>query len=161
MIDFLTKENITFIIAVIGAFGSLYTWTISIINNRINLDVRPVEFHVGKNSLLMYAMISNNSKSAITICEFSVNISDIYIPAEKIPTIAFEYESRVADNVTKRIDYTLPFPISITGLSSVSGYIFFPFPEGLTAPSSNTFSFQICTSTNKVIEKTLSLNFRQ
>lgn len=149
ILEYLTKENITLVIAIIGALGTIVTAITKIWNNRVKLDITfagimDIEL---KDAALIYLMISNQSRLPISITAISVLHNDFFLQCETIPQIA--YRNNV---VNSDFRYTLTFPIDIQGLCSASGYILFEFAPDTFQQFSNTVNLRISTNRGKVIE---------
>lgn len=159
MAEFFTKENITFILGLIGSLGTAVTFIKSLINNRTNFSIKAVTFETAEKGILTYLMFINNSHKPITITSLSICVNGIFYPAILTP----EEVRRTINTIGKEIvgahyEYSTSFPIALTGEYSTSGYIFFPLPKGISVPSAKMFSLKVCTNRGTAVEKLLELN---
>ena len=155
----LTKDNVTFVLALFGALGNVIAFLHSRFNARQKFDVETIHFHAGEKGILCYLMILNRSTNQLTITDLSVEINGIHYPAIKIPKVVQQCIKRSGKEITDvQNDYSLAFPIVLTGKFATSGYFYFPFPQETSVPSSNTFSLKVCTSKGKAVQKKLSRN---
>lgn len=162
MSDFLTKENISFILGLIGSIGTAITFLKSFINSRINFSIESVSFHASDKGILSYLMFINKSNQPLTITAISICINGIYYPAvltseEVVHTVRRSGKEIIGTHS----EYSIPFPIVLSGQYATSGYVFFPLPKGTSVPSSKLWSVKVCTSKNKAIEKILRLDVHQ
>ncbi len=162
MLKYLTKDNITFALALLGSLGTALSFLISLYKSRLNFNVNTVYLSVKEKGVLCYLTFINNSRNQLIITDMSIKINNIYFPATKIPEIVTQSIKKSGKEITDvHSGYSLAFPIVLAGEYATSGYFYFPFPKEISVPSSNTFSLKVCTSRGNSIEKTLSLNAHQ
>ena len=65
--NFITRENITLVLAILGSFGTLSSWFFVLLKNRKNLKMHIVghRFSEDNHSLLIYTMFENKSRLPI------------------------------------------------------------------------------------------------
>ena len=159
MKNFFTKENITFLLGLIGTIGTTVTFIRSLINNRTNFSIKAVRFKAGDKGIITYLMFLNNSHSPITITSVSICINNIYYPAVLTQEEVCHTVHRSGTEITgTHSEYSIVFPIVLSGQFATSGYVYFPLPKGTVVPSSKIFSLKVCTSNGTAVEKLLELN---
>lgn len=162
MRELFTKENITFLLGLIGAIGTAVTFIKSLINNRTNFAIKTVKFNVGEKGILSYMMFLNNSYSPIAITSISICINSIYYPAILAPEEVCHTVHRSGNEITDtHSEYSIAFPIVLGGQYAISGYVYFPLPKGTVVPDARIFSLKVCTSNGMAVEKLLELNAPQ
>lgn len=162
MNDFFTKENISFILGLIGSIGTAITFLKSFIDSRTNFSIKSISFHSGDKGVLTYWMFINNSNKPLTITAISICINGIYYPAMLTSEEVVHTVRRSGNEITgTHSEYSIPFPIVLSGQYATSGYIYFPLPKETSVPSSKLWSVKVCTSKNKAIEKILRLDVPQ
>ncbi len=159
MLELLTKENVTFILGLIGSLGTAVTFIKSLIDNRTNFSIQTVKFHASGKGILTYLMFLNNSHKPITITSISICVNGIYYPAMQTSEEVCHTVRRSGKEITgTHSEYSIPFPIVLSGQYATSGYIYFPLLKGTSVPSAKLFSLKVCTSKGTAVEKLLELN---
>ena len=159
MNDLFTKENISFVLGLIGSIGTAVTFIQSRINNRTNFSIKTVKFHAGDKGILTYLMFLTNSHTPITITSMSICVHGIYYPAIQTQEEVCHTVHRTGNEITgTHSEYSILFPIVLSGQYATSGYVYFPLPKETSVPSAKIFSLRVCTSNGKAIEKLLELN---
>ena len=162
MFKYLTKDNITFVLALFGSLGTAISFFTSRYRARQNFSIDPIDLHIGEKGVLCYLTFLNKSSSQLIITDMSIKINDLYFPAIKIPEIVQHSVRRSGNEITDvHSNYSLAFPVILAGNYATSGYFYFPFPKGISVVSSNTFSLKVCTSHGNSVEKTLTLDAHQ
>lgn len=137
--QFLTRENITLIIAVFGAFGTIVTWISNYCHARKNIDIQIIKIAHMENALMAYITIQNKSRLPISINCISAQIDGHSYSGFAVPPYTLNFKTYSADKITGTREYqSIPFPINLGSLSGTSGYIFFDTPkcdvESLSTP---------------------------
>lgn len=163
MLDFFkslfTRENVTFVLAVIGSIGSI----ISGINAFISSRRKPLLQIAGhkitdRKSLLIYAGIMNRSNQTITISNVGMKLGDLIYPCHQYPLMVLEESSHCGKELLYHHEfYSLSFPVTIPAHGGTSGYIYFEFPEVSIETDSTQATFVIDSNRKKATETTLSL----
>lgn len=122
----ITKDDITFILAVIGSLGTIFSLVSSFLVMRKNLRVTVSnavyrkEFHI----LMISLTFENRSRLPIAITSVKVFSLNGELPVEKYPRCVNEYTHRHGKEVVDRkFQYNLEFPVDIAQLGAVSGSI--------------------------------------
>lgn len=155
----LTRENITLSLAIFGSASSVFTWLYSFVVNRKN-----IQFHIigqrysDSESLLLYMSFINKSRLPISITAISVKDNNALYSCQEIPITTLEETTRCGNKVISHHEYkSMPLPITISGLSGTSGYVYFEFPEAKPQLDATRLTFRVSTNRGKAVEKTLSL----
>lgn len=156
---YITKENITFVLATIGSLGTIVTWIVLLMKNRVNFSVKTNGYFSSSKGLLLHVQIINNSRLPLNITGFSISVQSTEIFASAISRKVFE--SKVKHNgviVEHEKQYSLPLPISLASLYGTSGYVYFEYPEGMSPHLANTVTVKVYANQSKVVEKVLLLD---
>ncbi|MEY8285411.1 hypothetical protein AALA13_16580 [Lachnospiraceae bacterium 50-23] len=152
--EIFTRDNITFILALIGSFGTCCT----LIAQRKNLSLS-IQYYSYKNkSLLTYISFTNHSRLPISILNVSIVLNDVCYPCVYIPTKVCETIRRSGKEVIScKEDYSIQFPISLSSLAGSSGYLYFDklpktFPDVPT-----TVTIEVSTNRGKAKKMILSV----
>ena len=118
ILSLLTKENITFLIAVLGFLLSLYNFLRDILQNRMKLHV------IYKNHL-----ISEHDHKGISISRIFLNIDDISLEFYWIPQFVFQATQKCKGEILDEINvHTIPLPAHIEGYGIIGGFFFVKAP---------------------------------
>ena len=159
--NFITRENITLALAILGSFGTLSSWFFVLLKNRKNLKMHIVghRFSEDNHSLLIYTMFENKSRLPISITGIYVEIGNVLYSCEKIPIVTFEETVRNRNQIISRREYrSMTLPISIPELGGTSGYVYFEFPATSEQLPSTHLNFQLSTNRGKIVQNSLSLD---
>lgn len=152
--DYLTKDNITFILATIGSLGTIY----SMITQRPKLSLSIHDFHYENKSLVTYIAFTNRSRLSISVLNISVVHDKICYPCVYIPTTVVEYTCCSGKElISHREELSIQFPISLSSLAGTSGYLYFDklpdnFPDAPT-----TLTFEVSTNRGRAKKMKLSV----
>lgn len=155
---YVTKENITFILATIGSLGTLYTLVSKIFLNRVKIELLIIECIPAKKSVVLYMMFANKSHLPISITDVKLwNYSTIY-ECTKSPHI-IRVDTRTSKNtiIYKEATYNIQFPINLPSLSGTSGYLYFQIPQGNFQCDSKSLTVEVNTNRHQKFQTTLSI----
>lgn len=147
-VPFLSRDNITLAIAVLGAVISLCNSASGFLHSRQNFRIHIIKItHVGE-FLVAYLCLENKSRLPISITSLSTIIggkkySGFSIPPHTFKSVFYENDVRVS----YRECQTMIFPINLGSLSGASGYISFDISE--EACKSLSKHLNIVVSTNR------------
>lgn len=146
---YFTRENITLVIAIFGAIGTIFTWIHNIITNRKNISLSIISAYHKNNIMVAYIMIENKSRMPICINSFSLTEGKKKVMCKQIPTKIIEITNRSGTEITDRRNiYSCKFPISLGALSSDSVYTFFDLRD-INIDISEELNFLIATNRGK------------
>lgn len=159
MLKYITKENITLVLAIIGSVGTAISCINRFLQSRIKLSLILYGFRKTDKGLLMYVGISNKSQMPISITSISLKIDEDSFNCKEIP-------ERVVENIYRsngveygRDDkYSMLMPISLSSLFSACGYVYFELPPQVLKSVSTQATFLIHTNRNKIVQRTILLN---
>lgn len=156
---FFTRDNLTFILACIGSFGTITGWIYTYVTTKKNFQIRVIAYNSKQNVALFYLAFENRSRLPISITALSVHIDGVYYPCKYIPQKVTSSQHTVNGKVVNFQDYfSIQFPIELGSLGSTSGYVLFVLPKGVRIPDAKTLTFLISSNRGKAIEKKLSLD---
>lgn len=157
MPNFFSKENITFIFSVIGAFYAAASVLMSVIKARQRFKVFvPYARQGDKKDIVIYLSIENLSSKNLSVYAFTLVNKDKHLNATTIPENVFTFTKRVGkEEVFRREDFSLGFPFIVYPHSVVSGYAYFPNPEGIDIDLEKPVILQIQTNKKKEFRMTL------
>ena len=153
---FLTKENITLLLAVLGSLGTLISWIYIYICNKKSVKIHLLLYKKGELGCLCYMSFENLSRLPISITRIQIEENENYYDCQMIPDIALtSSRSQNGEIYHRKVDYTEQIPINIAPLSSRSGYVYFPLHKFSCENPPIPLSFQV--NTNRGSLKKISL----
>lgn len=146
--SFFTKENITFILAVIGSVGSICEFFYHFIASRKHLDFEILDFRTTYSPLQLFIYTQNRSQTSITVSCVSILHEGHEYYCEMIP--------KKIRSVAESCIYTPEFPLNLAPLMGYQYFLeFVGFPEKSLAPCS---TIVVLIYTNRgVVRKSLTL----
>lgn len=161
-VSIFTKENITFVLALIGSLGTIATWLFSYISNKRNISIRPIAYNSKDNKILFYLSFENRSRLPISITALSILLDGAYYPCRYQPQRVISHQHTVGGKVVSSQDYyNLNFPVQLSPLGSNSGYVLFVIPREVLMPDSKTATFQVSSNRGNSFEMKLLLDQTQ
>ena len=125
----MSKNQITFIIAVLSFILSVYNFLHSLFTNRANLKII-YKLHTVCNNLLDYPIIfnlviENKSRLDISISRLFLKVNDCMYEFDSEPNWIGEKTRRTGNNITDKITlHSLVIPQTISGLGAIGGYFY-------------------------------------
>ena len=146
--NFLTKENITFILSVAGSLLGVINFIHTFISNRKNIDIKILDYTQINHVVQFFLYIQNQSASQICISSISIHHEGKHIFCELIPK-----------KIRKTNDTLICTPMFPLNLAPLCGYqYFFEFldcPNNLVAPEKTV---EVVIHTNRgPIKKSVNL----
>ena len=161
-VSIFTKENITFVLALIGSVGTNTTWLFSYISNKRNISIRPIAYNSKNNIILFYLFFENRSRLPISITALSILLDGTCYPCRYQPEKVISHQRTVGGKVVNSQDYyNINFPVQLSSLGSSSGYVLFVIPPEVLIPDSKTVTFQVSSNRGNAFEMKLSLDQTQ
>lgn len=155
--DFLTRENITLFLSIVGALGTLCSAISSILKNRKNINIQIAKLYKLNNIIWLYILLENKSRTAISINRISLCLSDKVISASQISKKIHKVDITSAGKTTSsKTDYSIAFPIYLPELGCSSGYLYFVLPPEAAKNFPTELTFQVGTNRGKVTQKKLA-----
>lgn len=154
VVKYITFDNITFLLALIGSIGTAW----NVIQSKVHIDMKIINFQHSENKILIYLMFQNKSRLPVSIGKISIKINDVFYSCVEIPT-RVEYKTyRSGKTVTGYAHYyNMNLPVNLGGLAGTSGYILFELPKGIDIPDSKYLTFQIVPNRGWAIERKCQL----
>lgn len=153
----LTKDNITFILAVFGSLGTLISWTFSLISTRKSINVRISKAYLYDNSILLHILIDNKSRLPITITRISLVIGNNIFSTFDTQTQIYRGERKCKGEVLSvNTIYSPTFPIEIGSLGGTNCYPYFELSPEAFETLSTELTLQFHTNRGMVKKKKLS-----
>ncbi|MBO5373238.1 MAG: hypothetical protein J6A75_11070 [Lachnospiraceae bacterium] len=128
MLEYLTKDNITFALALLGSIGTLFTCIINFLVYRKNLRIKLISSTYKKtlHRLILVITFENHSRLPITITSVSATMNNKELELLSHPHCVGEYTQKHGNEVVDRkFTYNLDIPVGIQQLGAVSGHILF------------------------------------
>lgn len=158
-LEYLTKENITFLLSIIGFLGTLCNAIYFLITHREKLDVQIFGKHMNDKALILYVSFVNQSTLPLNIIDVRLIVGNQKFFSHKIPRVIGKNIFKKNGEILRYTEYyNEPYPINIPSYGGNSCYIYFAFPQGHDLTFSTTVSFEFVTSHHKIIRKTLQLD---
>lgn len=153
----LTKDNITFILAVFGSVGTLVSWTCAALSTRKNINVRITKAYLCKNSILIHIIIDNKSRLPITINRISLVADNTIFSTFDIQTQIFKSVTKQNNEITNaQVILSPAFPIEISSLGGTNCYPYFELSPEVFETLSTELTLQFHTNRSMVKKKKLS-----
>lgn len=138
LIHLLTKENITFIIAILGFGLSLYNFVNERLQNRLKLFVTYKSHFISdvtghENELTISLAVENLVKNPISITRMFLNINSRKYEFYWIPQIVYHADFKCGNTILDEIKvHTVNIPFEINGYGVVGGFFFVVTDKQLT-----------------------------
>lgn len=157
--EYITKSNVTFILAVFGSIGTITSWIYAYFATRKNIILRVIAYQAKNNILLTYLSFENKSRLAISITNLALKVNGTYFPCRHLPQRVTSSQQSIGGKIVSSIDYyNIRLPIELGGLGSNSGYVLFVLPKGVGIPDSKILTLQVVSNRGKAVETTLPLD---
>lgn len=160
--EYVTKENITFLLGLFGSAGTFYTFVSKFFLNHVKVECSIAEYVPAKDSVILYMMFINKSHLSVSITDVKIwNRSSAY-SCEKAPHIV-RIDARNSINkaektvIYKEAIYAAQFPINLPSLSGSSGYLYFQIPQENFQCDSKSLTVELNTNRNQKYQMTLLL----
>ena len=120
--SYITKENITFILASIGAVGTITGSIIAFVGSRRNIYANLIDANIRFDTITLFIEIKNRSSLPICISSVSIIIDSVSYPCELLPKKVIEFSG-----ILHRTPY---FPLNIAPKTGRSYFLeFLDVPE--------------------------------
>lgn len=142
---FITIENISFLLGLIGSAGTAW----QVLRSRRKLRVRLPFFGYNpeKELALAYIQFDNFSNSAISITDVSIVINGITYPCNKLPITVASSDRRIGEKLVSSSNlYNMTLPACLSGYGGSSGYFVFQIPSESVLLDSTHRTFLISTN---------------
>lgn len=155
----LNKDNLTFLMSLIGFLGTISGWAYFWVTTRKNLSMRISGYNWNRKGLLVYFQITNNSRTSIAINDISIILFGNEYQCPPIPTKVMDTTRRIGNEVVSRKEFfSATFPINLAPLCGNSGYLYFPFEPEIQQPVPNKACFVVRTNRGKEWKTLLPLD---
>lgn len=150
----LTRDNITFVLALIGSIGSLYMFLMQRKKVRITIQ----KYGYVDKSLLMYLSYVNLSHLSVAITNISLVHEGILYPCAYESTLANTYTHKIGNEiVTRKDEFTIALPLNLSALAGASGYIYFQnLPDNFSG-TSEMIELKVGTNRGRAIKMKLKV----
>ena len=152
----MNKENITFLIAVIGFLLSLWNFLKELWYNRSKINIRfknqaPI-ISLGDKCLRIELSIENKSRIPISISRMFLVYKDIEYEFEWIPRLVVYDHIKEQNNIHDIMkNCTLALPTTIPGLGVYGGYFIAVINEDFYSDIKNDYFLKIQTNRKKFV----------
>lgn len=155
-----SRENITLILSILGALGSVSAWIYTFVKSRKRFDVKINGYNRDPHHVLLHIQFTNNSTLPLSITDISIYCNKEY-HAKRIPEKVLEKTLRVGKEVRSHNEfYSISFPINLPSLAGEAGYVLFSSLEETFPQLSNDVTLIIRTNRGREVRRTLSLGNR-
>lgn len=128
LFSFFTKENITFLIAIIGFLLSLYNFFRELLHNRMNLHIVYKNHCVSAHDhcgVTISLSIENKTKIPISISRAFLNIDETSLEFYWIPQLIFRSTHSINKAVYDEVNvHSIALPVHIEGYGVIGGFFF-------------------------------------
>lgn len=161
LLGYVTKENITFIIALIGFILSIYNFVHERLQNRMKLKIIYKNHGISEydSSGITIAMaIENHVAQPISVTRMFLNINDVSIEFYWIPQIVFSSELKQKERILASTNvHSIELPTIIEGYGVLGGFFYTKYPTTITNKFLKDAKTSITVHTNKG-KKTYEIN---
>ena len=157
----ITKDDITLIIAIIGAIGTLYSMVSSLWIKRKNLkiSISNAAYRKDLHTLMLPISFENRSHLPITVTSVRIFSLENELHVSEYPRCVNEYTHRHGSEIVDRkFQYNLNFPIGIGVLGAVSGCILLDISPKEFEKISTPLTVQVRSTRGLVQKKQLEPN---
>lgn len=149
-----TKDNVTFVLALMGAIGSFYTF----IMQRKKIRITIQKFGYKEGTLLMYLSYVNLSHLSVAITNVNLVYEGVSYSCTFEPTLAQTYTHKIGKEVlTRRDDFTIALPLNLSALAGSSGYIYFGYLPGNFPEHPDTIELEVGTNRGRAMKMKLKV----
>ena len=149
-----TRDNVTFVLALMGAIGSFCTF----IMQRKKIRITIQRFGYKDGILLMYLSYVNLSHLSVSITNVNLIFEGVSYPCAYEPTLAQTYTHKIGKEiVTRRDDFTTALPLNLSALAGSSGYIYFGNLPGNFLEHPDTIELEVGTNRGRAIKMKLKV----
>ena len=118
----LTKENITFVLSLIGSVGTFFTIWNS--RKRLRCNISDVGYNTERKILMLSLIFENRSRIPISITNASLSINGSERYFEPYPRCVSEYSLyHGKELVDRKFLYNAAFPIALSALGASSAHL--------------------------------------
>lgn len=132
----LTKENVTFLVAVLGFMLSLYNFFSELLQNRMNLRVTYKNHHISvhdNEGITISLSIENRVKIPLSISRAFLNINEESLEFYWIPQFVFRATQSTKGTIHDEINiHTTTLPAHIEGYGVIGGFFYVKSPKTIT-----------------------------
>lgn len=126
ILSWLTKDSVTFWIAVAGFAMSLSSWIYNFLTQRRNISFHITECKSKDGITIFFLHIENKSRLPIAVTRISLLVNALCIECEPFPTWISEDKRESKGKVLSyQAHYSMQMPVSLSSLGAVSGYVLF------------------------------------
>ena len=155
----LTRDNITFALALLGSLGALTSWSLVFVSQRKKIRISPLGFRSNSKGCFFLMMFENQSRLPISITRITLIDGENKFDCAPTPKVVIQKtRSHATEMVYRSSDYSLSMPISIPSLGATSGYILFECDQPLLEGSATSAVFEVYTTRGKLKRISLSLS---
>lgn len=152
--DLITKENITFMIAVVGCLLSIWNFFETRYHNHVHLELVYKAHFYGMDVFLLQMAFENHSRLPICVSRIFIEISSYSFEFNWIPETVLEITQTTGKTITDEIKIrSLTPPIKIEALGIVGGILVANFSENIISEILNTSSCNLLLYTNRGIKR--------
>lgn len=159
LLPYMTVQNLTFVLALIGSIGTLSSFILAYVRSRVSINAEITSYYLGKDYLELYMVFSNASRLPVSITNVSIICDGNTYYCERSPQVAKTTEHAKNGQVVDTVRFwTISFPVNLPSLSGSSGYLLFRFHPENAVSVSKALTFQLSTNRNaKPLEMILSV----
>lgn len=157
ILKYLTRENITLLIAIWGAIGTSLNWIIAFFRSRKNISMQIIKICKFKNTVIAYITFQNHSRLPISINNLNLVVNNTLYTGFNVPPLTITIERTKSNDATMAKKYvTISFPINLPSLTGISGYVLFNISKEAYENLSTPLTFQVSTNRGNPIRMKLS-----
>lgn len=158
LFEWLTKDNVTFVLSIISFIGTASGWGYFWLTTHKKLSMKISDYNWNSKGLLVYFQITNHSRIPIAINDVSVIIDQHEFHCAEIPTKVLETTRHIGKEVISRNEFfSVAFPLNLSALCGAHGYLYFRFEPEMFQPAPSKAYFVVRTNRGKAWKTLLPL----
>lgn len=142
------KSNVSFILGLIGSLWAAIDVCLTIFRSRVRIGIKIVAYHPSGDCLFVFVSITNRSHLAVSVSEISAKIDGEDVPCSLYPYVVCyrKLPGNLGRGQSEPVR-SLAFPLNLTPLGGVAGYLYFRTSRPIAQPLSKRLS--LSTHTNR------------
>lgn len=158
MFDWITLDNITSILGVLGFVMSFVTWIKEWVTQRINLSGELTSAMFGVDKAVVYVVFENHSRLPVSISKINLIANNARHPCTNTSKWISQ-NARISGGKTvyEQNEFSTSLPCSIPELGAISTVLLFEDFQQNLLTGSKSLNLEVCTSRGKIVQMKLEL----
>lgn len=155
-LKYITFQNITFILGLIGSLGTLWTFIAS--RKNLHIKIADMVYRTDIQTFIIVIIFENRSRLPISITEITLSAGENELYFEPFPRCVSEYfHKKRAEVVDKKFLYNLSLPVSLSQLGAESGHLLLDISQEDFEKLPTQLTLKVHSTRGRVQKKQLSV----